>query len=251
LRTFSDITDIQRWISNHIKYTLNRTRDTIDPFGMYQATAYSVRNRLTERWNATNKFFTETGAKQVCYLSLEWLMGRALQNALLNIHLSDQYGEALHEFGYQMENLYDHVCAPFSTRLCRESDGTTVAHEANHLSCIPSRRCRLLSFTEPWEARAPLSEDTEDSAQWWLRGEIKNTRRDHTSRTTIHSVGTNDKRLLFLHVTAATRALLSSFVSSSPLHLPLLPPHPRNATLPWATAAWAASPPASSTAWPP
>eukprot|EP00708_Paratrimastix_pyriformis_P002057 GAFH01000795.1.p1 GENE.GAFH01000795.1~~GAFH01000795.1.p1 ORF type:complete len:541 (-),score=236.02 GAFH01000795.1:1249-2871(-) len=105
-----DVIDIQRWISNHIKYTLNRTRDTIDIFGIYQATAYSVRNRLTERWNSTNQWFTENGVKQVNYLSLEWLMGRALQNALLNLHLNEQYADALRELGFTLDDLYDQEC---------------------------------------------------------------------------------------------------------------------------------------------
>lgn len=54
----SDHRSIQRSIVNHVEYTLGRTRFNFDDFGAYQATAYSVRDRLIEAWNDTNEYFT-------------------------------------------------------------------------------------------------------------------------------------------------------------------------------------------------
>ena len=54
----SDSRSIQRSIVNHVEYTLARTRFNFDDKGAYQATAYSVRDRLIEAWNDTQQFHT-------------------------------------------------------------------------------------------------------------------------------------------------------------------------------------------------
>ena len=45
--------------------------------------------------------------KRVYYLSLEFLLGRLMQNALVNIDLEDNYKAALEDIGYHLEDLYD------------------------------------------------------------------------------------------------------------------------------------------------
>ena len=54
----SDKQSIQRSIVNHVEYTLARTRFNFDNFGAYQATAYSLRDRMIEAWNDTQQFHT-------------------------------------------------------------------------------------------------------------------------------------------------------------------------------------------------
>jgi glycogen phosphorylase len=49
----SDQKSIQRSVINHVEYTLARTRFNFDNLGAYQATGYSVRDRLIEAWNDT------------------------------------------------------------------------------------------------------------------------------------------------------------------------------------------------------
>ncbi len=100
-----DVSSIQRQIVNHVEYTLARTRYNFDKFGAYQATANSVRDRLIESWNDTQQFFTSKDCKRVYYLSLEFLMGRYLTNALMNIGISNQYTEALKGLGFDMETV--------------------------------------------------------------------------------------------------------------------------------------------------
>jgi len=53
-----DKRSIQRSIVNHVEYTLGCTRFNFDNFNAYQASAYSVRDRLIEAWNDTNEYFT-------------------------------------------------------------------------------------------------------------------------------------------------------------------------------------------------
>lgn len=100
-----DVPSIQRQIVNHAEYTLARTRYRMDGAGAYQASAFSVRDRLIESWNDTQQYFTERDVKRVYYLSLEFLMGRYLTNALMNIGIYNQFSDALSGLGFQMEDV--------------------------------------------------------------------------------------------------------------------------------------------------
>lgn len=98
---------IQRQIVNHVEYTLARTRFDFDNFGAYQATAMAVRDRLIEAWNDTQQWHTNKDVKRVYYMSLEFLMGRTMQNALVNLDLDDKFKDALMGIGYDLEELYE------------------------------------------------------------------------------------------------------------------------------------------------
>jgi glycogen phosphorylase len=71
------------------------------------STAWSVRDRLSEYWAATQDAYRREGTKRVYYLSLEFLMGRMLANALLNLGLNDAMGVALEEMGVTLEELQE------------------------------------------------------------------------------------------------------------------------------------------------
>ncbi|CAL8466863.1 g6399 [Coccomyxa elongata] len=101
----NDVLSIEESIVNHVEYTLARSRYSFDNQEAYQATALSLRDRLIESWNDTQQYFKDVDAKRVYYLSMEFLMGRSLLNALNNLGVVDQYTEALREMGYQLEDL--------------------------------------------------------------------------------------------------------------------------------------------------
>ncbi|KAL6961759.1 Alpha-1,4 glucan phosphorylase L-1 isozyme, chloroplastic/amyloplastic [Sarracenia purpurea var. burkii] len=69
------------------------------------ATAQSVRDALIINWNATYDYYEKMNVKQAYYLSMEFLQGRALLNAVGNLELTDAYGEALHKLGHNLENV--------------------------------------------------------------------------------------------------------------------------------------------------
>lgn len=64
----------------------------------------SVRDRLISNWNETQQYHTRIDQKRVYYLSLEFLMGRSLNNAILNMKLKGNYAEALKGLGINLEN---------------------------------------------------------------------------------------------------------------------------------------------------
>ena len=71
----------------------------------YKALALIVRDRLMERWKKTRYAHVETNCKRGYYLSLEFLMGRSLGNAMLNLGITDTATEALNNLGIKLEEL--------------------------------------------------------------------------------------------------------------------------------------------------
>ncbi|GAV65707.1 Phosphorylase domain-containing protein [Cephalotus follicularis] len=69
------------------------------------ATAQSVRDALIINWNATYDYYERLNVKQAYYLSMEFLQGRALMNAVGNLGLTGSYAEALTKLGHNLENV--------------------------------------------------------------------------------------------------------------------------------------------------
>lgn len=74
----------QRFI-NHVETSLGRSLYNCDDFAAYEATSRSLRDNLVIDWNKTQQRLTTKDPKRIYYMSLEFLMGRALDNALINM----------------------------------------------------------------------------------------------------------------------------------------------------------------------
>ena len=83
-----------------------RTISTRSPY-LYQSVVFAARDRLMERWGKTRMAMERDDSRQVAYLSLEFLMGRLLRNALLNLGIEDETREALGRLGLELEDVYD------------------------------------------------------------------------------------------------------------------------------------------------
>jgi starch phosphorylase len=81
-----------------------RTIQVDSPF-LYQAVVYAARDRLMERWNDTRNTVEAADKRRTAYLSLEFLMGRLLRNALLNLGIEDETTEALERIGLALEDV--------------------------------------------------------------------------------------------------------------------------------------------------
>jgi len=73
----------------------------------YMALAYSVRDRLLQRWINTARTYFDRRSRTVCYLSAEFLMGPQLANNLVNLGIYDQVRKAIQEVGLDFEALLD------------------------------------------------------------------------------------------------------------------------------------------------
>nr|CAG8514143.1 11896_t:CDS:10 [Entrophospora candida] len=99
----NDKESFQKAFVNHVSTTLARSIYNVDDFSAYQATAHTVRDTLIKRWNFTQQEHTEVDPKRVYYLSMEFLLGRSLDNALLNLNMKD----GIKELGFSMEDVLD------------------------------------------------------------------------------------------------------------------------------------------------
>ncbi|KAG0071763.1 Non-essential glycogen phosphorylase [Linnemannia elongata] len=103
----NDIDTIQKSIVHHVTTTLARAAYNMDNFTAYQAVALSTRDRLISRWNETQGQLSKVDPKRVYYLSLEFLLGRSMDNALLNMGLKGTYDKSIEKLGFNMEDVIE------------------------------------------------------------------------------------------------------------------------------------------------
>uniref|UniRef100_A0A383VH92 Alpha-1,4 glucan phosphorylase n=1 Tax=Tetradesmus obliquus TaxID=3088 RepID=A0A383VH92_TETOB len=100
------MTPIQKEVASKLRYLLGKSKD-YDLKDIYQGTAWSVREHLIDSFENTQDYWTEKDPKFVYYLSAEFLMGRSLLNTIYNLGLEGEYGKAMQQMGYKMEEVAD------------------------------------------------------------------------------------------------------------------------------------------------
>lgn len=100
-----DSTSVLSSIKYHAEFTPSFSPEKFELPKAYYATAESVRDTLIINWNATYKFYEKMNVKQAYYLSMEFLQGRALLNAIGNLGLTGPYADALTKLGYSLEDV--------------------------------------------------------------------------------------------------------------------------------------------------
>ena len=91
----------------HLRYTLAKYDAKATPRDRYTAFAYTVRDRIVERWMETQERYHRQNERRVYYLSLEFLIGRLLGNNVINLKLDKECSEALKEYGLDWHALRD------------------------------------------------------------------------------------------------------------------------------------------------
>lgn len=91
----------------NVEITLARNMYNCDNLGAYQAASNTIRDELLIDWANTQQKQTIHDGKRVYYLSLEFLMGRAMDNALINLKSREHTKSALHELGFNLEDVLD------------------------------------------------------------------------------------------------------------------------------------------------
>ncbi|QSS59486.1 glycogen phosphorylase [Histoplasma capsulatum] len=92
-------------VVRHVETTLARSLFNCDELAAYSGTALAFRDRLIIEWNKTQQRQTFVDQKRVYYLSLEFLMGRALDNAMLNVGLKQVARDGLKDLGFRIEDV--------------------------------------------------------------------------------------------------------------------------------------------------
>lgn len=94
-----DAASIQRGMRHHMNYTVAKHSVRATDWDWYNALAYTIRDRLAERWMSTIHSYYRQDAKRIYYLSLEFLMGRTLINSVLNMGIYDACCQAIADLG--------------------------------------------------------------------------------------------------------------------------------------------------------
>uniref|UniRef100_A0AAR2K780 Alpha-1,4 glucan phosphorylase n=1 Tax=Pygocentrus nattereri TaxID=42514 RepID=A0AAR2K780_PYGNA len=92
-----NVADLKTNFNRHLHFTLVKDRNVSTKRDYYFALAHTVRDHLVGRWIRTQQHYYETDPKRVYYLSLEFYMGRTLQNTMVNLALENACDEALYQ----------------------------------------------------------------------------------------------------------------------------------------------------------
>jgi glycogen phosphorylase len=106
-RTGMSVDDLKRSFLDNLFYVLGKFPALATENDYYLALAYTIRDRLVQRWINTAATYTKNGSRTVCYLSAEFLMGPHLGNNLVNLGIYDQAKQAMDELGLNFESLLE------------------------------------------------------------------------------------------------------------------------------------------------
>ena len=99
--------DLKNNISNYMKLLFRRSVEEATPQQLFQAVSYAVKDIVVDDWMATHKAYEKKDVKTVYYLSMEFLMGRALGNMIINLKEDKVVREVLDEMGVNLDLLED------------------------------------------------------------------------------------------------------------------------------------------------
>lgn len=94
-------------VEGNVKTLFRKTIDEATPQQIFQAVSYAVKEAIIDDWLATQKTIRENKSKIVYYMSMEFLMGRALGNNLINLTAYEEVKEALEEMGLDLNVIED------------------------------------------------------------------------------------------------------------------------------------------------
>ena len=95
---------LSKSFDRYLTYHLGRQQECA-PYYVFEAVSHTLRDRVIANWHNTRQERDKVGARHAYYMSLEFLMGRALGNHLLNLDLTDNMREAMESFCLKLEDI--------------------------------------------------------------------------------------------------------------------------------------------------
>lgn len=99
--------EFKKEVNDYIKIFSRKTIDEASQLDKYQGVAYALKDFIIDQWIATHKEYEKKDAKTVYYLSMEFLMGRALGNIIINLAARQEIKEAIEELGLDLNAIED------------------------------------------------------------------------------------------------------------------------------------------------
>ena len=94
-------------VRDNVRFLFRKTLEEATPQQIFQAVSYSVKDVIIDNWLLTQKTYEEQDPKTVYYMSMEFLMGRALGNMIINLKEDKVVREVLDEMGVNLDLLED------------------------------------------------------------------------------------------------------------------------------------------------
>ncbi len=112
-RTGLSVETLRRGIADNLFFVQGKFRAIATKNDLYMAVAYTVRDRLLQRWiNTIETYLKQKQPKVVCYLSAEFLLGPRLGNSLINLGIYDRVRQAVEGYGLDLNELLEQEAEP-------------------------------------------------------------------------------------------------------------------------------------------
>ena len=99
--------ELKESIEDYLKILFRKTVEEANQQQIFQAVSYAIKDIIVDQWIATHKEYEKQDAKTVYYLSMEFLMGRALGNNIINMKADKVVKEVLDELGLDLNIIED------------------------------------------------------------------------------------------------------------------------------------------------
>jgi starch phosphorylase len=112
IRTGNQVSSIKQDFNDNLAYIQGRFVPIASPNDYYTALAYTVRDRLMDRWSKTAKTYFTNASRTICYLSAEFLLGPQLGNNLNNLGIYTQVKKSMEELELNLDELLEQEPEP-------------------------------------------------------------------------------------------------------------------------------------------
>jgi glycogen phosphorylase len=102
-----DAGSLTQSVANHLKYTIGKHRGGATLHDQYWSVACAIRDRLVDRWLATQQAYHEKNVKRAYYLSMEYLPGRLLRDSIINLGLAEEFQHTSKELGIHPTDIFE------------------------------------------------------------------------------------------------------------------------------------------------
>lgn len=105
MKTGMDVESLKADILDHLRYTLSTDISKASTLDTYRSVVLTVMDRLHDNWLKTQEEYHNSDSKRIYYISMEFLIGRLLDNALINLGILDQIKQACDELGLDYDSV--------------------------------------------------------------------------------------------------------------------------------------------------